>query len=299
MKNKKILDLPIVVFVVICLVLVIGIAIGSFCDFDISSALSNKTEFGTFFQNYGNILSHCLYVVAGICIFKGLKKLGKKYNLLSVGVLVLTAIWTIQSFISSSGKYLMKAYGYVAGESGIFPLALVFLTWVAIIGLVAFLAYILISDLNPKRLICVGTVIIVGGIFGEVINDMLKLIASRPRYKYLITLDDPLSEFRNWWEMVPYLKDDTLFKSFPSAHMNKATIILTLPLLASVLKFKNKALKYIFLGFGCLWILAYGYNRIHMDAHFLTDVCFGVLIAYLLYVFTYKVVYSFSDSEEE
>ena len=35
-----------------------------------------------------------------------------------------------------------------------------------------------------------------------------------------------------------------------------------------------------------------GYNRIHMNAHFLTDVCFGVLITYCLYALTYKLVFS-------
>ena len=27
----------------------------------------------------------------------------------------------------------------------------------------------------------------------------------------------------------------------------------------------------------------YGYNRIHMTNHFLSDVCFGTLITYLIY----------------
>ena len=33
----------------------------------------------------------------------------------------------------------------------------------------------------------------------------------------------------------------------------------------------------------CVFVLLYGYNRIHMTNHFLTDVCFGTLITYLLY----------------
>jgi hypothetical protein len=30
-------------------------------------------------------------------------------------------------------------------------------------------------------------------------------------------------------------------------------------------------------------VLLYGYNRIHMTNHFLTDVCFGTLITYCIY----------------
>ena len=38
--------------------------------------------------------------------------------------------------------------------------------------------------------------------------------------------------------------------------------------------------------------MVFGDNRIHMNAHFLTDVCFGVLITYCLYAITYKLVFS-------
>ena len=33
----------------------------------------------------------------------------------------------------------------------------------------------------------------------------------------------------------------------------------------------------------CAFVLLYGYNRIHMTNHFLSDVCFGTLITYLIY----------------
>ena len=36
-------------------------------------------------------------------------------------------------------------------------------------------------------------------------------------------------------------------------------------------------------GFACAFVLLYGYNRNHMTNHFLSDVCFGTLITYLIY----------------
>ena len=33
----------------------------------------------------------------------------------------------------------------------------------------------------------------------------------------------------------------------------------------------------------CAFVVLYGYNRIHMTNHFLSDVCFGTLITYLIY----------------
>ncbi|MBP5330276.1 MAG: phosphatase PAP2 family protein [Lachnospiraceae bacterium] len=34
---------------------------------------------------------------------------------------------------------------------------------------------------------------------------------------------------------------------------------------------------------GIVFVLIYGYNRIHMTNHFLSDVCFGTLITYLIF----------------
>ena len=75
--------MPRTVFYVVCSVLVIGIIIGSFYDYQISVALSNTTGIGDFYQHYGNIISHLAYVIAGMCLFKGLKKKGERFNTLA------------------------------------------------------------------------------------------------------------------------------------------------------------------------------------------------------------------------
>ncbi len=71
-----------------------------------------------------------------------------------------------------------------------------------------------------------------------------------------------------------------------------ATIMLALPMLADVVKCKKAYLKSLFFSFAIVWIAVLGYNRIHMNVHFLSDVCFGVLITYCLYALTYKLVFS-------
>ncbi|MBR3239325.1 MAG: phosphatase PAP2 family protein, partial [Oscillospiraceae bacterium] len=43
-------------------------------------------------------------------------------------------------------------------------------------------------------------------------------------------------------------------------------------------------LRNLLFAFAVVWLVVLGYNRIHMNAHFLTDVCFGVLITYCLYL---------------
>ena len=87
MKKKSILGMPGYVFTLICSVMAIGIIIGSFYDYQISAALSKTTAIGDFHQHYGNIISHLLYPIAGMCLFKGLRKKGSKFNTLAWGVL--------------------------------------------------------------------------------------------------------------------------------------------------------------------------------------------------------------------
>ena len=296
MSKKAVLGMPAYVFYLLCSVLAIGIIIGSFYDYQISEALSNITDIGNFHEDYGNIISHLLYPVAGICLFKGLRKKGSKFNAPAWCALGYSLFWTFYSFLDTSGKHLREVYGYVPGEPGSFlPLALSYLTWIALACLMAFLAYQIIDDEHADMLLAVGSVILLAGIFSEFINTGLKVIGCRPRYRYLLTLDDPASEYKNWWEMIPYLKDESNFRSWPSGHMTKATIALTLPMLAGVLKWKKTYIKNLLFAFAIIWIVVLGYNRIHMNAHFLTDVCFGVLITYCLYALAYKFAFSVFD----
>ena len=293
MPKKTVLGMPHNVFYTICSVLVIGIIIGSFYDYQISAALSNTTAIGDFFQHYGNIISHLLYPVAGVCLFKGLRKKGSKFNTLAWGLLGFSLFWTFYSFLDTSGKYLREVYGYTPGQPGSFlPLALSYITWIALACGTAYLAYLILDDENADLLLAAGSVILLAGMFSEFVNTGLKVVGCRPRYKYLLTLDDPASEYRNWWEMIPYLKDESSFRSWPSGHMTKATIMLALPMLAGAVKCKKAYLKNLFFAFAIVCNVLTGYNRIHMNAHFLTDVCFGVLITYCLYALTYQFVFS-------
>ena len=139
-----------------------------------------------------------------------------------------------------------------------------------------------LDDRNPDRLLAVGAAILIAGIAADNVNLWLKQVASRPRYKYLITLDDPSSQFRNWWQMIPNLAgSDDNFKSWPSGNMTIAAMMFSLPMLADVIKDRSDRKNLVCFIIACLFVLIYGYNRIHMTNHFL--VCFGTLITYLIY----------------
>ena len=54
-------------------------------------------------------------------------------------------------------------------------------------------------------------------------------------------------------------------------------------MLTDVMKKRSSRKNGISFALACVFVLIYGYNRIHMTNHFLSDVCFGTLITYLIY----------------
>lgn len=283
MMKKKVLGVPLLAAIIVIALCLIGIIIGSFLDFKISNALANKTDIGTWFANYGGYFSYCLYPAAGMCIFKGLRKKG--FNKLAYGVLILSYFIAVYYCNSYFGKSVRSLFGYEAGSSPFILAVWCYLFWVILLAWVPPVCYFIIDDEKPNLLIAIGAIILVAGITSDWVNVWLKQVGSRPRYKYLITLDNPEAYYKNWWEMNPnYAGSNDSFKSWPSGNMTIATMMFSLPLFTDVLKKKKEWVRWCLFAFACIWVVLFGYNRIHMTAHFLTDVCFGTLITYIIFL---------------
>ena len=284
MEEKKIMAMPMNFFWIVVIVCALGIIIGSIWDFNINVALANKTDIGAFFATYGSYFSYCLYPAAGACFFVGLKKKGEKYNMLAWVLVILCWFMAVYYSNSYNGKNVRALFNYSAGESSPFLSILSWLFWAVLYGWVPFVVVRFLDDADPDKLIAVGAAIIVAGIAADNVNLWLKQVGSRPRYKYLITLEDPMSEFRNWWQMIPNLAgSDDSFKSWPSGNMTIASMMFALPMLTDVFKNRSERKNIVAFVIACIFVIVYGYNRIHMTNHFLTDVCFGTLITYLIY----------------
>lgn len=282
MKKKLILGIPLWGFIVTVSLCLIGIIVGSFCDFPINNAIYNKTEIGAFFATYGSYFSYCLYPAAGMCIFKALKK--KNLNLLAWVLLILSYFLAVYYSNCYNGTKVRELFNYDAENPNIWISLLAYLFWVVLYSWVPLAFYFILDDSDPKTLICVGVVILLAGVVSDCVNLWLKQVASRPRYKYLITLDNPEEYFRNWWQFRPYKAgSNDNFKSWPSGNMTIATMMMSLPLLLNNLKWKNKYISIIAYCVGLGFVILYAYNRMHMGNHFLSDVCFGTLITYLIY----------------
>ena len=285
MNRKTVMAVPVNCFWSVIAVCLLGIIIGSFCDFRINEALANKTDLGAFFATYGSYFSYCLYPAAGACLFAGLKKKGNRYRMLSWVLLLLGLFMAVYYSNNYNGNAVRTMFGYTAGESSAVLSVFSWLFWVVLYSYVPFVMIRLLDDAKPDKLIAIGAAILIAGIAADNVNLWLKQVASRPRYKYLITLDDPMSEFRQWWQMIPNLAgSNDSFKSWPSGNMTIASMMFSLPMLADVTKNRSNGRNLRCFIVACVFVLIYGYNRIHMTNHFLTDVCFGTLITYLIFV---------------
>ena len=284
MRKREIMAVTAGCFWAVIAVCVVGIIIGSIMDFRINEALANKTNIGAFFATYGAYFSYCLYPAAGACLYVGLRTKGERYRLLAWTLLIFGFFMAVYYSNSYNGKAVRELFGYTAGESSAFLSVLSWLFWVALYAWVAPVTIRLLDRTNPDKLIAVGAAILVAGIAADNVNLWLKQVASRPRYKYLITLDDPISEFRDWWQMIPNLAgSNDNFKSWPSGNMTIASMMFSLPMLTDVMRKRSMKKNLIAFALACVFVAVYGYNRIHMTNHFLSDVCFGTLITYLIY----------------
>lgn len=284
MIESKVLGVPRTCFYGVVAACVAGIALGSLYDFKINETLANPTDLGATFAAFGCYFSYCLYPAAGMCLYKGLERKGDVYQLLGRVLLAVGIFMAVYYTNTYSGAKVRDLFGYEAGVSSGFVSVW---SWLLILALYLWPAYVvakLADDANPDRLIAVGATILMAGIVADNVNLWLKQVASRPRYKYLLTLDDPVSGYRDWWQMVPNLAgSDDSFKSWPSGNMTIASMMFSLPLLTDVLNGRNSGRNLVAFAIACAFVVLYGYNRIHMTNHFLTDVCFGTLITYLIY----------------
>lgn len=280
MRKRTVMAMPAACFWAVVGVCLAGIGVGSFLDLDISKVVADKTALGTYFATYSPFLAYCLLPAGGACVFAGLRKKGDRFRPMAWAILVFS--WFMAVYFSNEyfGKNVRPMFGYIAGESPAALSAAAWLLWAALYAWVPFAVLRFVDDSAPDKLIAVGAALIVATFTVDAMMQWLKQVGSRPRPKYVMTLEDPASGFRNWWEMIPYLAgSNDSYQSWPSGHMSIVGTLFALPLLTDCLKKRSARKNAVAFALVCLFILACGYNRMHMTNHFLSDVCFGTLFS--------------------
>ncbi len=124
--------------------------------------------------------------------------------------------------------------------------------------------------------VSIGTMLII---------NIVKVPWGRARMR-LITLTGNESYFSPWWKAGSELKKKLVadgvssdeFRSFPSGHTACAACAMLLALLPTLKKGAEKRIRLLF-AVGCGWCAVTAFTRLHMGAHFLTDVTMAWLIA--------------------
>ncbi len=283
MRKRKILAVPAGCFWAVVAVCLVGIGIGSFCDYDIGMAVANKTNLGSYFATFSPFLAYALFPAGGACLFVGLRKKGDFLKPLAWTLAVFG--WFMAVYFSNAyfGKAVRPVLGYTPGESSALLSAAGWLIWAALYAWVPFVVARLLDDTDPDKLIAVGAALWVASFAADAVMQWLKQVASRPRPKYLLTLEDPASEFRSWWQMIPHLAGtNDSYQSWPSGHMSIVGVLFALPVLTDCMKRRSERINIIAFLLVCVFVVLCGYNRMHMTNHFLSDVCFGTLNTCLL-----------------
>jgi membrane-associated phospholipid phosphatase len=276
--KKELYHYPIFILLILICISIIGIIFGTFFDLNISkSIVDTNLWFGGFIESFGLTIPFIMTSLAGVLLFKGLFPSEKK----SIQILGIVLFFVcIGASIYFAGDYLTSKYTYgITFQTGIAYL----IGSLYILLSTSLFMYIIKSD-NKKGLI-ITACIIIGVILIQLgVIELLKNIASRPRYRYLISSQNIANDtFKYWYEFTPFSAKDDNFKSWPSGHTATSGVMLCLPLITPYIKKEHKYTKVILTIIGVVYPLLVGFYRLRYGAHYLSDVSFGLLIVTLIY----------------
>ena len=244
-------------FVIISLLLII---IGTFFDYQISSYLFDKNNlFSIIFSSYGMLPALFFISLSGLLLTKNNKLIIK-----IVGYLLIILGITL-------GIYNSLEYGL----DNIY-ISIIINVVIYILGIYTVYNNYL-KEKNDLKLVYFIIIYVLAQI---ILINLIKIIWNRPRM--ILLVNDYNYKFVPWYIINKLaIKGSDLFKSFPSAHLSNATC--SLILLAINPKKRNYILVFLF-------IIFTGLSRIIIGAHFLSDVGFGMLISFVLYLVFYELL---------
>ena len=277
MKTKKLcLGVPYYPILIVFLIGIIGIIVGSFYDFQISTSFVNVNQFDRLIEGFGLVFVYTLIPFSGVMVFISLKDRGTFLKVLGWIILIFAYV----SAVYFLGDPLKWSFGYKGDGNDSFTIYLPgYAISLVLMGLLIPLAFKVLSKDNKEYLLRLGILILLVLFIQYGLSMLLKNLASRPRYRFLISDTNTTNiEFRNWWEFKPFSSNgNDGLRSFPSGHMSWCSMLFMLPLFHSALKkqIKNGNI-YLFL-WASFYTVLVGITRIHSGGHFLSDVSWGLI----------------------
>lgn len=300
--DKKIGPFKLWWFVAAWTVLLILIVVGSFADLAISKAVVNPDNFlGKTCESFGYLFGFSCLPAIGAMLFVALVKKENVWWKKALGIAI-PALFIIVAIYITAGEATGDA-----GYSWRLP------TWAgyliaSLFQILAFVGYVFLVDrsISSKELIFKSLAAFFG-VFAclVLVTFVLKKIAYRPRFRAMVydnaengTVALGLGKYQNWWDWNFFRKpawwdteiaqghitaeNSELIKSWPSGHSNTASLIIILPIFMSVSLAKDKKYVHGITFSACMFYAALvAWLRIRVGAHFLTDVCWAILLTTL------------------
>lgn len=259
--------------------------VGLFYDLEYAKVIYNKNIFGVMLAALGETPAYggMGFIAGGLYSYQ--KKINdKKYKILLIFasvVLLVVGVFLSMRAIKSTNALNIPDMWYVS-----LPIALLLDVGLAILG------YDLTSKTENKNIFKVLVFMAVVIFLELAAITILKKVWGRPRYRFLISSNDYMQYYRNWWEIHSGVKDlfpnvsSDNFKSCPSGHTGSAAcafLIVLLPQFSDKLKGKETILLII----AAVWTFLVGFSRHLMGAHFITDTTFAMMITMIISAICY------------
>lgn len=251
------------------------LALGSFADYPLSSALYNASNpFAMFFAAYGAIPAPLGCVAAGTLFVCGRSREKAVTGAVQTagGVLLLLAGAGLVCFLPA--VYLPVSPALLAAVGLVLSAATVLLTRRLARG----------ADRAVIHRVALAILLVI--LCELAVVNLIKVCWGRPRMR--LVASHPEAYFFPWWRRGTALKEPLLaagvaadeFKSFPSAHTANAATMLLLGL-APCLNPRLRRCQRALVAFGFGWTAVVALSRIMLGAHYLTDTAVGFLIGFL------------------
>lgn len=249
----------------------------AFFDLDITHSLYNpESIFGRLGENLAEAPFQMLCVFACLLLFKTRNKSSKGLDI-GLGILFMTLAIIFAGYSGGRVISYTKRYGWDASLQ--WPLAIAF-------GLFNFVVPALfawkakIEDRN--KAIAISLFIVIMWILSFVLMNALKFLWHRPRWRYLVTTEDPDAGFVPFYILGCNGGFESNYASFPSGHTINAIGVISISLLGYCFPSLDKSAFPLRL-FAYVWAILCAISRIIMGAHFASDVTAGFFVGFLLF----------------
>lgn len=270
--KEKHLGIPLYLSILVFGLCLIGVILGSFLDWQISSTFSNPTS--VILEYTSPLLTLWLFSAAGIFFYLGLRQNNKQ---LGIFLLVISLLYGGYQ----QGTWLSKQFALSFVDNPALYYSLGYLIGLLISIIEAIIIYFIIKkDTDPKYLLKLAIIIFLVSIFSEIVGNFFKGMIARPRYRNIMAEDSTLL-YRNWWEFGFWNVAGDAVRSCPSGHMIEAALIFVLPLFHPLWKYSFKGGEYVSFAIGLIIVIIVGISRIYNGAHYLSDVSFGVFTTFI------------------